>query len=274
MSLFGSGVGIRGSDIVDHKLLHINASGQIVDGDGNAIDLVFFSRSSGLINGFLDKDLAYVSTQVPSHTLSELQALSPSSYADQFVLVTDLGNINANALLVSNGVRWVPATGRQLLFKQHGTIASPISTISGATGTFSTAQEILIPANLLDGGKSRLYVKAAFERTGNNGTMTLACMLGTDTSTPANNSIVSGFNVVAGTPAYPFIGTSLFFGTDTTFTTTGNASMGGSGLTSTMFDRNTLVNVAAIMELNFIITAINAADSIKLLFYELWWEED
>lgn len=171
--------------------------------------------------------------------------------------------------VVSNGTRYVPESGRMVLFRNvYGTLANP--TLTAAAGTTSFNFSIgtpTIPANMLAAGDA-LYLKGRVQKHGTAAVIPIECNIGTAGDTNDHNIIVASVPNTdlnhMGFDAYADVCDSTHFITNNT------SLQGGTGGASYMLDRTNNFNIASAMIFSINGTK-NTADSIDLISWQLEW---
>jgi hypothetical protein len=175
----------------------------------------------------------------------------------------------AGTLFRSDGTAWRPLNGRALLYQRAGSIASPISTLSGVTsGTFTLPAAMTIPAGLIP-THGTLLIRARVQRTGANATASFNVRLGTAGTT--SDSILTAPPMAATTLLICPVDTMAFFGTGTT-SCVSNSSLpwnGANNTTANYADKSANINTASAMQVTLDISAANASDSFALHAYSL-----
>lgn len=238
-----------------------------------------------IINSLVDNSLSTAEIT----TLQEIaggfvSAVGPSqTYANALVTVaadvgkttrlTDVGPVGCGSLWISDGTRLRPLNGEALYCSQSGTKASPLATLSGATGklTLSSGDHvstgaIALPVGLPAVGQG-LRVEAKFVHRGTGGTWNALVRIGTTNSASDNAAV---YNSGTATDDQGIILANTMEVVSTTsyiapqFLSPNSASAGGISLKSTNFDITQQVYVG------FYCGSLNAADFIDLISYRVW----
>ena len=152
-----------------------------------------------------------------------------------------------------------------------GTVASPIATISGSTGTlFTLPADIVIPANIIP-DYGRLWVEARVKRTGANATAQLDAYLGT--AKTSSDSLLGRVQATATDGHLVWLFSPALFNTSASNffaggTSAPQASTGG----GTAVDRSTNINRQAVMYVTLGMSSANALDAFALIGYRVWLE--
>ena len=171
--------------------------------------------------------------------------------------------------VVSNGTRYVPESGRMVLFRSvYGTLAIPTLTAAAGSTSFNFALESpTIPANMLAAGDA-LYLKGRVQKHGTAAVIPIECNIGTAGDTNDHNIIVvnvpnTDLNHMA-FDAYADVCDATHFITNNT------ALQGGTGGAGFLLDRTTNFNIVSAMIFSINGTK-NTADSLDLISWQLEW---
>lgn len=206
------------------------------------------------------------SASVFSYTLATLP-LSTTLTPGTVVRVTNLGG-TGGSFLEATTAGWVPLNGSAVLASQWGTLASPLSTVTGVTsGLFTPAGgvgSLVIPAGLLIASRSKLEIEWFAQKVGANATCALRTYLGAlgTASDPAilNLSLV----ITDGISARPAISVGFIEGN---MVTTQGIGPGGQSATVGLLDKTIDLTVANTISFGF--AAGHASDSYRLIGYSV-----
>lgn len=182
-----------------------------------------------------------------------------SSSTNLVYRVTDINN----SLFSSDGTIWRPVGGNVLLYRQVGSVATPLATLASATSGALTpaAGNPTIPAALLVAG-ARVRVSAFVKKTGTTAGWTLNARLGTNNSTTDN---VVFANALGNTVIQFNVFTEAGITSSTAYVTQ-NFIIPNNSSTSTSFaDKSTQFNIASVNYVSIDISSANASDSFGLM---------
>ena len=216
---------------------------------------------------FLVGDTAY-KFDTPAYSWAGKPAAA-SANNGQAIRITDIGI--AGSVWISNSSVWRPINGRIVLSRGQGLVAAPLSTLSGTTGKLAIPSgtgivggSYVVPAGLLQPGFG-LQVTAKVKKTGTGGAWSIAARIGsTDSATDAaiasaNGAATDNNDVWINEIADIVSNTSLI---SATFAVPNQPTTGA------FVDKNGL-NMLATQYVGLWIGSLNAADSVKLLSYEI-----
>lgn len=147
-----------------------------------------------------------------------------------------------------------------------------LATVTGVTdGLFTTPVSVDIPIGLIL-PNSRVCVDAKVKRVGATATGQFDAYLGTAGNATDNPMVRVQSNSTDGHVSR-LMGDALFGALTTQYISNGIAVPQTSSSGNTCIDRTTQVNTAALMKVTFGISTANAADSFKLLSYDVWVEQ-
>jgi hypothetical protein len=221
-------------------------------------DTIYFDAAAGI----------WKKLSVEAFDTSTWAARGSGVYTGQVKRITDLGGAGGT-LFMWDGTVWRPSAGGICIKQRWGTVASPIDTNTGDTGSLFTLPEaISFPAGLIP-SHSHIHVRARVKRTGANATANFECYLGT--AGTSSDSILGRLALSAVDAHIGAMETQGFFGTSTTaFVSNGAAKGQDSTAASSFTDRSTNVNTASAMTLTLGMASANAADSFALVGYAVW----
>lgn len=161
---------------------------------------------------------------------------------------------------------WRPH-GVQILWGNTGTLASPLATLAAAA-KFNIGTDPIIPGGLLR-ADSKLIFKAKYRKVGATAPV-VRIDLGTDMTTPANNSIVYGQTVSGTANRDIFVWAEVDFETTTTAFTSNRSQIGAGGADGQFADISTLLDTTANMKVMYEASTL-AADTVNLISYSVEW---
>ena len=216
------------------------------------------AEGTSLVSG----DGSVVPLSPPSHTWAG-KPTAAASGSGTIVRITDVGVGAFGSLWASDGTNWRPLNGSVVLANLSATLASPVATQTGGTGSVFTAASVSIPAGMLIPASSQIQVVAHVRRTGTGGTNNMRVYVGTASS--ASDSDILTASMAATNNLDQF--TNFWFQpwTSTALTSVNWGNTGNGSSTGAAIDRSTNFNTAAAMYLNFGIRAANAADTFNLI---------
>lgn len=178
---------------------------------------------------------------------------------------------------VSDGTKWMPAGGRQLLCSGSSKAATPLGTASGTTATaFNIAAHFSLPANFFEYAGGGLEVRGKFRKTGADANPSVFTIRIGELNSANNDSIAS-----ATTTATALINVKIEesmtvtdLGGDNTASFTSGLLIPNSGVSTTgptdkssgTFNTNSLMYVIPTAH-----CALNAAATHELLEIKVWW---
>lgn len=176
----------------------------------------------------------------------------------------------------SDGTRWMPAGGRQLLCRGSGSVATPLATASGTSATaFNIAAQFSLPANFFEYVGSGLQVIGWFQKTGADanassftlriGTLSTASIdsiVGVTTAATANRE--TKLDSVMRVTTLGAANTAVF--TSGSLQPNANNTNSLSDKSSGVFDTTALMYVVPAAACSASVTATHA-----LVAYEVWW---
>lgn len=161
---------------------------------------------------------------------------------------------------------WRPY-GVQRIWGAAGNLASPLATLAAAA-KFNIGTDPIIPGGLLR-ADSKLIFKMKYRKVGATAPV-IRIDLGTDMTTPANNSIVYGQTVGGTTNRDIFVWAEVDFETTTTAFTSSRSQIGAGGADGQFADISTLLNTTANMKVMYEASTL-AADTVNLISYSVEW---
>lgn len=187
----------------------------------------------------------------------------------QAIRITDVGV--ANSVWVSDGAIWRPMNGRIVLSRGQSLVASPLVSLAGTTGKLSIPSGVgissgsyVVPAGLLQVGFG-IQINAKIKKTGTGGTWSVAARLGsTDTASDAAIASATG----AATDNNDIWINEIADIVSNTSLLSATFAVPNQPTTGAFVDKNGM-NMSAVQYLGLWIGALNAADSAKLLSYEI-----
>lgn len=178
---------------------------------------------------------------------------------------------------VSDGTKWMPAGGRQLLCSGSSKAATPLGTASGTTATaFNIAAHFSLPANFFEYAGGGLEVRGKFRKTGADANPSVFTIRIGELNSANNDAIAS-----ATTTATALINVKIeesmtvtALGGDNTASFTSGLLIPNSGVSTTgptdkssgTFNTNSLMYVIPTAH-----CALNAAATHELLEIKVWW---
>ncbi len=232
----------------------------------------FASNGSGGYN-LIDNTNSIVESVASVYTLGTIPAANSVPVGTVVMLdgssvLTGFGK-NPVIYVYSDGTRWRPEGGRQVLYQaQYGTLASPTNSITSATTfTLGTGGNPVIPAGLLAAG-SRVLIESLWVKDGTT-TPSLRIYMGTSATASSNAGV---YQQTAGAAAdlHFLIHNELLFSSTTGGVSTNRQTVGGNAATSCI-DFTTNVNTASDMNIAFGCSTLSG-DTVKLLQYRIIWE--
>ena len=210
------------------------------------------------------------SFDTPAYTWSGKPAASADNLGTT-IRITNVG-LGAGSLWESDGATWRPVNGRVVLSRGQSLTATPLVSLAGATGKLVIPTGVgisggsyVVPAGLLQAGFA-IEVTAKVKKTGTGGTWSIAARLGTgNASTDAAIASGSGAatndnDLLLQQSAEIVSNTSLI---SATFAVKNQPTTGA------LVDKNTTLDMTATQYVGWWIGALNAADTVKLLSYEI-----
>jgi hypothetical protein len=241
---------------------------------GAALGLPQFAYdASGNVTGLTGPGGNVISFGGPSYTFSGKPTASASN-AGMSVRITDVGPAGFGSIWCSDGTKWSPLNGFVNLFKNTGTVASPLATLSNANNTkytlpaangVTSGGSLLIPAYLLAQGRT-IRASAKMRYRGGTGSWTVAMRLGTNDS---------GSDPAIATQSGPATNLDDLFliqeaeVTSSTSMVTSGILTPNQPVASQHIDRTSNFNVAQPMYIGIYGLAINAADNVDLISYRI-----
>ena len=187
------------------------------------------------------------------------------------IRITDVG-IGAGSLWQSDGVTWRPVNGRVVLSRGQGLAASPLVTLAGATGKLVipsgsgiVSGSYVVPSGLLQAGFA-LEVTAKVKKLGTGGTWSIAARLGTGNAA-TDAAIASGSGAATNDNDLLLSQTAEIISNTSLITSTFAAP--NQPTTGALVDKNTTLDMTAAQYVGLWVGSLNAADTIKLLSYEI-----
>ncbi len=187
------------------------------------------------------------------------------------IRITDVG-LGAGSLWQSDGVTWRPVNGRVVLSRGQSLAASPLVTRAGATGKLVipsgsgiVSGSYVVPSRLLQAGFA-LEVTAKVKKLGTGGTWSIAARLGTG-NTATDAAIASGSG--AATNDNDLVLSQIAEVVSNTSLISSTFAVPNQPTTGAMVDKNTTLDMSATQYVGLWIGALNAADTVKLLSYEI-----
>jgi hypothetical protein len=158
------------------------------------------------------------------------------------------------------------------IVQRNGSVASPLVTLTGTTGTAFTLPVVpTLPAGICQ-ANTRLRLSATVQRTGANGTANLDVYLGTAGTT--SDSRVERIAYAATTLQIVNLDVTVVFTSSATVATSlGKYATNTAGTDNQFGDVNTNINTAATMYLTLALNASNALDSFAIIQYKVWIEQ-
>ena len=188
-----------------------------------------------------------------------------ASVPGQTVRFTDVGSSAAGSHWVSDGTNWRPVGGRVLLASQSGSVAVPVSSVTGTTGSMFTLPggNVKVPAGMIVPGAASFVIKPTVRRIGANATGNFNIAIGTTQSAADSNLLAIGMAATTNLDYAPdcriFVSTTGVI-TSTAYLQTGGAFTGGSTI-----DRSANFNTGSDMWVTFYTSSANAADAFQIL---------
>lgn len=182
--------------------------------------------------------LAYTSTMVTAYTWATRPAAA--SNTGQIIRVTDYGT--GGSLWYSDGSNWRPQGGSQTLWRRVGSVATPLSIITGngAAQSFTLADATTIPAGMLIPGISSVQVIAKVRRSGAAGaSSSVVARLGNSGALGIADNSMAAQTVAATTLLDTLIDCVADISTTTSFLNTGFLARNGGPNSSSFADRTT-----------------------------------
>ena len=180
--------------------------------------------------------------------------------------------IGAGSLWQSDGVTWRPVNGRVVLSRGQSLAASPLVTLAGATGKLVipsgsgiVSGSYVAPSRLLQAGFA-LEVTAKVKKLGTGGTWSIAARLGTGNAA-TDAAIASGSG--AATNDNDLVLSQIAEVVSNTSLISSTFAVPNQPTTGALVDKNTTLDMSATQYVSLWIGALNAADTIKLLSYEI-----
>jgi hypothetical protein len=163
--------------------------------------------------------------------------------------------------------KWRPVGGKFVLGQAQGSLASPVASITGVTVvTKFGITSLTVPADLTWAGV-KLDCKAAFRKTGTNGTWTWNWRLGTG-NTSSDNSLFDGSNNISATDAR--IDTRALITSATGLTAIRRGSLNGSSGGNTAIDiSGGTLDAEADQYINWYVTPGSGSDTFALVDYQI-----
>jgi len=256
----------------------MNAVGGITAGDLTTAGVVIYDSVNSAFKTYAGTDIILgtnpVYTWAAKPAANTVSAgthirINPSSFGG-----THKTTIGPTA--VSDGTRWLPAGGKQLLCRGSSSVASPLATASGATATaFNIAAHFSLPAGFFEYAGVGLEVIGLFQKTGadaNASGFTIRC----GTLASAGNDSVVGVTTTAAANREALVKGIMRVNTlgaaNTAVFTSGplqpNASNANllTDKSSNVFDTTAVMYVVPAA-----ICSANAAATHTLIEYEIWW---
>lgn len=174
-------------------------------------------------------------------------------------------------VVINPSTSGVVLNSRIPIAQRNGTVATPVATISGSTGTaFTLPLSPLLPPGIL-ANHSQLRIRAVMQRTGANGTANFDAYLGTSNS--VSDSRIARVSTAATTLQIVVLDVAAWIGTSSTVVVAHGGLQYNNAATNGQFgDQNTNINTAALMYATLAINTSNALDSFALISYEIWIE--
>ena len=267
--------------MAEQNLQKIRHTDQLIfDGDSN---LVGIKNPKGHGEDFLPVRMNSDGTALVSGDGTVISFLGPAytwagkpdatTNAGNSIRITDVGPVGSGSIWISDGTRWRPLGGSQLHCAASGTVASPLATLSGATGKFTlpagdrvTSGAILLPVGLPQVGQG-ISVSLKCRHRGTGGAWNIVGRFGSlDTSSDPSFMQVTG---TATDDQSSWLLQDLEVVTATSFVASTFAVPNQAG-TGAIVLRNSNFNNAAQLYLGFYSSTLNAADFLDLISYRVY----
>lgn len=179
-----------------------------------------------------------------------------------------------NAEFYSDGTNWRPAGGRQSLYYNQGSLASPLATMTGtgAAQTFTLPETLLIPANIIP-PNSKVYAEVIIKRGGTAQGFTEVVCLGTANTCVSDQSFIGQTIANVDGNETRLFGAAQFFNSATSFLSMGSL-VPNSTTTANQILKISQINTAADMYVSIGCsnTTFIAPDIANLISYHIWIE--
>lgn len=178
-------------------------------------------------------------------------------------------DVGGGSTWVATYAGWVPQNGIVVLTSNWGTVASPVSSITGvANGLFQPiggAGSLVIPAGMLLEGRAKLEIEVSLLRIGANGPYTANIYLGT--ASDVNDSIVFSVAPAATNNLHTRIYLSLWFNEGVVTTVSYQAP--GASTAGALQDRAINIDLTKAMKISIGTLGTHTADRINLIGYSV-----
>ncbi len=246
-------------------------TGRLFDEGGN--DLSVVTATTDAVTGVIELTAngAAIPSVGPSFTWANRPAAS--AMAGDTIRITNVGPSGCGSLWISNGTRWLPLNGQQLLSaKRTGTAASPLASVATVdklslpAGDMVTSGSIVLPADLLSAGMS-LHVEGRFRHAGTGGTWSAGFRLGTLNSGSDNSCCATTGSATDDQTGWVFQEIMvLSSGSYASLYNTAPQGVAAAAIST----RNTNFDTTVAMYLAPYASSVNAADTVQLIAYEVW----
>ena len=244
------------------------ARGGFIRGEGEVENVPYLSDDgTSLVSG----DGTVISFTGPAYTWAGKPAAADN--AGNSIRITDVGPVGSGSVWISNGTVWRPIGGRTLHCAASGTIASPLATLSGATGKLVlpagdrvTAGSILMPVGLPQIGQG-VEVSAKLRHRGTGGTWNALARLGSLDSASDPSFVQSTGTATDDQGVWLLSELEVVSATAFVASTYGVPNSAGVG---SIVLRNSNFNNAAQLYLGFYSSTLNAADFLDLISYRVY----
>lgn len=241
-------------------------------GSGNVTyDGTVFKDSAGNTIYFSNGEYTWATKPAASSVARNVHiAIDPASFGGTY-------KHTVGPTCVSDGTKWMPAGGRQLLCSGSSKAATPLGTASGTTATaFNIAAHFSLPANFFEYAGGGLEVRGKFRKTGADANPSVFTIRIGELNSANNDAIAS-----ATTTATALINVKIeesmtvtALGGDNTASFTSGLLIPNSGVSTTgptdkssgTFNTNSLMYVIPTAH-----CALNAAATHELLEIKVWW---
>lgn len=210
--------------------------------------------------------MALKNSGIPSYTWATKPAVANwPTYRP--IILTDIGV--GGSMWHHNGVNWYPTAGTVKLYSLHGSLATPITTLTGTAGALFTLPggNPQIPAGLLVSGKAKLHYEGRLRKTTATAAASIIATLGVNNSASDDQIMNKSTGAAANSDVRG--DANVWIVSATVATVDSNAAPHAAGGATQFADRTAAINTAAAMYAGIGISGANVEDSFSLLSFSV-----